>query len=197
MNFNMVLDHMFIVFIALVFTVLVGVPLGILIYFYPKTKKVILKIVDIFQTVPALALLGIIMIFLGAGKPTVVTGLVLYSLLPVVNNTYLGLASVNEGVKDAAKGMGMSAFQRLIKVELPIAFPLIFTGLRIAIITSIGTAVFAAYVGGGGLGEVIRNAIRVSNMELILQSTLVLMAMAIGLDLILGFIESKLNKKTT
>lgn len=197
MSVDIVLDHLIIVVAAIVFTIIVGVPLGILIYFKPKIRKPILKIVDIFQTIPALALLGIIMIFMGAGKPTVIFGLVLYSLLPVVNNTYLGLSTVNEGAKEAAKGMGMTALQRLIRVELPMAFPLIFAGIRIAVITSIGTAVFAAYVGGGGLGEVIRNAIRVRNMDLILQSTLTLMFMAIVVDLSLGLVENRLNKRNS
>ncbi|WP_331836607.1 ABC transporter permease [Erysipelothrix piscisicarius] len=99
-------------------------------------------------------MLGILMAFFGPTKKTVIIGLVLYSLLPVVLNTVTGLESVDPGIREAAQGMGMTKIQRLFKVELPIAFPFIFSGMRIAVVTSVGVAVFGALVGGGGLSSI-------------------------------------------
>ena len=119
----MILDHISIVVAALLCAIVVGVPLGILSYFYPSARKIILRVVDLLQTTPALALLGIIMVFLGAGKPTVIIGLALYSLLPIVRNTCLGLNQVPDYLVEAGKGMGMSRMQRLLRVEMPLATP--------------------------------------------------------------------------
>jgi len=195
MTVNMVLEHLFIVFVSVLLTIAVGVPLGVCAYFYKGVRKVILTVVEILQTIPALALLGIIMVFLGAGKVTVISGLVLYSLLPVVQNTYLGLSEVDPAIKEVATGMGMTRMYRLVNVEFPIAFPLIFTGIRIATVTAVGIAVFATFVGGGGLGSVVYRGIHIQDMSLILSSTAALMAMAIGFDLIMAAIEKQLKKR--
>lgn len=195
MTLAMILDHLYITFLAVVLTILVGLPLGVLAYYYKPLRKGILFLVELLQTMPAMALLGIIMVFLGAGKPTAIIGLLLYSLLPVVQNTLLGLDQVEPGVKEVAKGMGMTKLYRLTHVELPIALPFIFTGIRIAIVTSVGVAVFATFVGGGGIGKVIYQGIRVQNMGLILKSTSTLMLMAVGFDTLMAFAEKKLYKK--
>lgn len=197
MSLNMIFEHLFVVLIASIFTILIGLPLGIYAYLNKRVQKIILWTADILQTIPALALLGIIMVFLGAGKLTVIIGLVLYSLLPVVHNTYLGLSNVDPAIREAALGMGMNKFQRLILVEFPIAFPVIFTGIRIAVVTSIGVAVFGAYVGSGGLGSIINNGIRIQNMKLILSGTITLMIMAIIFDSIMAKIEQSLYSKAS
>ena len=158
------------VIVALLFALIAGVPLGVLSYFYPRTGKIILRVVDLIQTTPALALLGIIMVFMGAGKPTVIVGLALYSLLPIVRNTVLGLNQVPSALKEAATGMGMTRMYQLRRVEIPLAAPIIFTGVRIAAVNAIGTAVFAAMVGGGGLGNIINTGIRQNDMKAILLS---------------------------
>lgn len=195
MTLNMVMNHFYLVAAAVALTIVIGVPLGILAYFYKSVRKIILWVVEVLQTMPALALLGIIMVFLGAGKATVIIGLLLYSLLPVVQNTYVGLSEVDPAIKEVAQGMGMTKLYRLWHVEMPIAFPLIFTGIRIATVTSVGTAVFAAFVGGGGLGSLIYRGIRVSNMTMILSGTLVLMVMAVGCDGIMSYIEKRLYRR--
>lgn len=122
MTLNMVIEHLLIVCIAVIFTIILGLPLGILAYINKRIGKFILWIVDILQTIPALALLGVIMIVFGAGKTTVIVGLVLYSLLPIVHNTYLGLTEVGPAIKDAAIGMGMSKIQRLLWLNFPWLF---------------------------------------------------------------------------
>lgn len=197
MTITMVLEHLYIVVFAVVMTIVIGVPIGVAAYFYKPAKGIILWLVDILQTIPALALLGTLMVFLGAGKSTVIIGLFLYSLLPVVHNTYLGLSGVNPAVKEAAKGMGMTKLYRLIHVELPIAFPMVFTGIRIATVTAVGVAVFATFVGGGGLGAIIYRGIHIQNMKLILSGTFTLMAMAVIFDTLMAWIEKRLHRRAS
>ncbi len=191
----MILEHFIIVGVSAVFLLLIGLALGIVAYRYPRMKKYIMFVVDVFQTIPTLATLGILLVFFGATLTTVVIGLVLYSLLPVVLNTVVGLESVDPGVKEAAVGIGMSRMQRLFRVELPLAFPMIFSGMRIAVVTSIGVAVFATFVGGGGMGEILYKGVRTQNMSMIIQGTIVLIIMSFAVDGVLAFYENKLTKK--
>lgn len=193
MNWSLIGEHLFIVLASSILSVIVGLPLGIAAYVYPKARGVILHVVDILQTIPSLALLGIIMVFLGAGKPTVILGITLYSLLPIVRNTNLGLQEVDPGIKEAARGMGMSKPYRVLRVEFPLAFPTVFTGIRIAIVNAIGSAVFAAFVGGGGLGSVINRGIRVQDMRLILLATAALMVIAVVMDALMGWFEGRMK----
>ena len=111
MTASMILEHLSLVVAALIFAVLAGVPLGILCHFYPAARKIVLRVVDLIQTTPALALLGIIMVFIGPGKPTVIVGLALYSLLPIVRNTNLGLTEVDPAIKEAARVVGVNPAQ--------------------------------------------------------------------------------------
>ena len=194
MTWSLICEHLFIVLAASILSICIGLPLGILSYVYPKARAIILRVVDLLQTIPSLALLGIIMVFLDPGKLTVIIGITLYSLLPIVRNTCLGLQEVDPGVKEAARGMGMSKPYRVLMVEFPLAFPTVFTGIRIAVVNAIGTAVFAAFVGGGGLGGVITQAIRISDMKLILAATGVLMVIAVVLDLLMGWFETQMHK---
>lgn len=193
MSWNLIAEHLFIVLAASILSICIGLPLGILSYVFPKARKAIMWVVDLLQTIPALALLGIIMVFAGAGKVTVITGITLYSLLPIVRNTCLGLQEVDPGVKEAARGMGMSKPYRVLRVEFPLALPTVFTGIRIAVVSAIGTAVFAAFVGGGGLGGIITQAIRVQDMGALLSSTCALMIIAIVLDLLMGKMEDMMR----
>lgn len=195
MSWNLVWEHLYIVLASGILSIVIGLPLGILAYLFPKARSVILHVVDILQTIPALALLGVIMVFAGAGKLTVIIGITLYSLLPIVRNTCLGLEQVDSGVKEAARGMGMSRSYRLFRVEIPLAFPTIFTGIRIAVVNAIGTAVFAAFVGGGGLGSILNRGIRLQNMQMILGGTAALMAIAVVLDVLMGLFENRTKKR--
>ena len=139
MTWSLIWEHLFLVLASGILSIVIGLPLGICAYVYPKARGIILRVVDLLQTVPSLALLGIIMVFLGAGKVTVVVGITLYSLLPIVRNTCLGLQEVDPGVKEAARGMGMSKAYRVLMVEFPLAFPTVFTVIRIAIVNAIGS----------------------------------------------------------
>jgi len=169
MSMERVLQHLYLVGMAAGFTIVIGLLLGVLTYMYRPLRPFILWTVDILQTIPVLALLGVIMLVAGASSTTVIIGIVLYSLLPVVRNTYVGLTSIDPALKEAATGMGMTKVQRLLSVEIQLAFPMIFTGIRIAIVTSIGTAVFGAVVGGGGLDSVINRAILIQDMSTLME----------------------------
>ena len=194
MTWSLICEHLFLVLAASILSIAIGLPLGIWAYVSKTARPVILRVVDLLQTIPSLALLGIIMVFLDPGKLTVIIGITLYSLLPIVRNTCLGLQEVDPGVKEAARGMGMSKPYRVLMVEFPLAFPTVFTGIRIAVVNAIGTAVFAAFVGGGGLGGVITQAIRISDVKLILAATGVLMVIAVVLDLLMGWFENQMRK---
>ena len=194
MTWTLVFEHLFIVLAASILSIAAGLPLGILAYLYPRARAVILRVVDILQTIPALALLGILMVLLDPGKVTVITGITLYSLLPIVRNTCLGLQEVDPGVKEAARGMGMSKAYRTLLVEFPLAFPTVFTGIRIAVVNAIGTAVFAAFVGGGGLGSIINRGIRVQDTRMILTATGALMVISVALDWLCGWFEGNIQR---
>lgn len=195
MNFDVVLDHLYLVLIASLFATIIGLVLGVMVYMFKGIRPLILQIIDIVQTIPALAILGIVMIFIGGNSTTVIIGLVLYSLLPIVRNTYVGLERIDPSIKEAAIGMGMTKIQRLFRVELGLAFPMIFTGIRIAVVTSIGTAVFGAFVGGGGLGNTINRAILIQDMSTLMFATLSLMGMAVIFDYGMGFLEKRLKAR--
>ena len=196
MMIKILMEHLYIVFMSVLFSVAVGLPLGVMAYLYRRARKPLLWTSELLQTVPALALLGMVMLVVGAGKLTGSSAL-LYSLLPIVHNTFLGLETIDPGIKRAARGMGMSKMDRLFSVELPLAFPMIFTGIRIATVTSVGIAVFATSVGGGGLGSIINQGIRTQNMKLIARGTLSLMAMAVIFDGAMAWIEKRLNRRAS
>ena len=195
MNTKILLEHLYLVLLSVVLSIAVGLPLGITAYLYKPFRRPLLRVTELLQTIPALALLGMVMLVVGAGKTTVIIGLLLYSLLPIVHNSYIGLAQIDPAIKRAARGMGMSKFDRLFAVELPLAFPLIFTGIRIATVTSVGIAVFATSVGGGGLGALINQGIRTQNIQKILSGSHSLMAMAVIFDAVMAWIEKRLNKR--
>lgn len=197
MTMERVLQHLYLVGMAAGFTIIFGLVLGIFTYLYKPVRPFVLWTVDILQTIPVLALLGVLSIVAGSSSTTVIIGIVLYSLLPVVRNTYVGLTSVDPAIKEAATGMGMTKVQKIISVELQLAFPMIFTGIRIAIVTSIGTAVFGAVVGGGGLGSVINRAILIQDMDTLLEATLALMVMAVVFDFGMGYVEKRLKARRT
>lgn len=190
-----VLEHLYMVFVTIIVATIIGIPLGVLAYFNPKLRRVILGLIDIIQTIPALAVLGMVMVFLGAGKTTTIVGLTFYSLLPIVNNTYVGLNNITPAIVEAAKGIGMSKSQRLRKVMLPLATPMIVAGIKIALVTAVGTAVFAFYVGGGGLGSVLTKGIRIQQMSYIIKGMSAIIIMALGLDKILSMVEDRIQRK--
>jgi osmoprotectant transport system permease protein len=145
-------EHSVLVLIALAFALVIGIPLGILLTRQPPLRRWALGFANIMQTVPSLALFGFLIPITHIGKPTAIVALVLYALLPILRNTLTGILGVDAAVRESAVAMGMTNRQLLWQVELPLAAPVILAGVRVATVTTIGTATIAAAIGGGGLG---------------------------------------------
>ena len=167
-----ILEHLVITVSGVAIAVVIGIAAGILISRKPVFAGPVLYIADIIQTIPSLALLAILMIVFGLGDPTVVIGLCLYSLLPVIRNTYTGLSTISPSVREAARGMGMSSAQSLVKVELPLAASMILSGIQIAFVTALGTAVIGVLIGAGGLGYIIYRGIQSLDWKMIIEGTI-------------------------
>ena len=192
--FPLILQHMLLVLLATLLSAVLGVLLAVFAYIVKFLSKPILLLSDVIQTIPSLALFSILMIFFGLGNVTLIIGLVLYSLLPIVRNTFVGLNQVPSHLKDAARGMGMSRTQRLLKIELPIALPMIITGIKIAIVTSLSVAVIGVLIGSDGLGYPIYRGIQTQNTVLILQGAVPIVVLAFLFDFTITKIEKLLTK---
>lgn len=191
-----VLEHMAIVSIAVLISSVLGIIMGVIAYWVRFLDSVILWVSEVLQTIPSLALLALLMIIFGLGDITLIVGLVLYALLPIVRNTYTGLKNVSPHLKDAARGMGMSKMQRLFKVEIPLSFPLIFSGIKIALVNSLSVAVMGVLIGANGLGTIIYRGIQSRNMENILIGAIPVVVMALVFDFGMSKIEKKLIRRT-
>jgi osmoprotectant transport system permease protein len=188
------LEHLMLVAAAMGIAIAAGVPLGIVLTRQPGLKRWVLGATNIIQTVPSLALFGFLIpvpLIGGIGNKTAVVALVLYSLLPIVRNTFTGISGVDRAVIEAARGMGMTDRQLLWQVELPLSFPVILSGVRIATVISIGTATIAAAIGAGGLGTYIFRGVASVNNNVILAGAIPAAAMAILADLTLGWAERR------
>lgn len=195
--FEQFLRHFLISIYGVLFASLVGIPLGFFISKRFKLSKVIIGFANVLQTVPSLAMLAILMLAMGIGSNTVVMAVFLYSLLPILTNTTTGINSIQPEILDAAKGMGMTRLQRIMKVELPLSISVIMGGVRNALVVAIGVTAVGTFIGAGGLGDIISRGIDVANGEaIILAGAIPTAIMAILSDVILGKLEKKLMPKT-
>ena len=187
--------HLDLVGEAILIAVALGVPLGILASRSRGAERSILGLANVLQTIPSLALLGVLLIlFRGQiGKPPALAALVIYSLLPIIKNTILGLKGVDRGVAEAAIGMGMTPWQRLSLVELPLAVPVLLGGVRVAAVASVGMATIAAAIGAKGLGSYIFRGISLSDPRLILLGSVPAALLALACDAALGELERRLD----
>lgn len=185
-------EHFYISFSAILLGTLVAVPLGALLTRIKKGLETIINIVGFFQTIPSLALLSIMVPFLGIGKVPAIAALFLYSLLPILRNTYVGIQSVDATYLDAAKGMGMSKWQRLLQIELPLASSVIISGIKVSAVYVISWTTLAAYIGAGGLGDFIFNGLTLYRMDLIMMGTIPITLLALGTDAVLRYVEGHL-----
>jgi osmoprotectant transport system permease protein len=199
--FRLILEHLQLTGTALLTSITIGVPLGIAITRYKRLADPILAVASIFQTVPSIAFFGILIPFVGIGKRTAILVLFLYALLPIVKNTYTGIKEVSPFMIDAGRGMGMTNIQILHMIELPQSLSVIMAGVRIATVINIGTTTIAAYIGAGGLGELIFTGIQMYRNEMILAGALPAAVLAIIADQGLGYVELRLTprglRKTT
>ncbi|TYR81267.1 ABC transporter permease/substrate-binding protein [Priestia megaterium] len=184
------LEHIQISVLALLIAVIISVPLGLYLTRHERIAEPIISITAVLQTIPSLALLGLLIPLVGIGTVPAVIALFLYSLLPIVRNTYTGIKEVDPSLIEAARAMGMNSFKRLVKVELPLALPVIMAGIRTAMVLIIGTATIVALIGAGGLGSLILLGIDRSDNALILLGAIPAAILAIVFDVVLRVIEN-------
>ena len=186
------LQHIGLTFIALILAVLIGLPLGIYITRKKQFSGAVLGIASVLQTIPSIALLGFLIPVLGIGPKPAIFALFLYALLPIIRNTFTGITGVDPSVIEAALATGMSKWQILFKVELPLAMPVIFAGIRTATVITVGVATLASYIAAGGLGEFIFGGISLNNTNMILAGAIPAALLAVIFDFLLSRLQ-KLN----
>lgn len=187
-------EHIGLTFVSLLIAVAIGIPLGLLAIRYEKISGSVLGAVGVIQTIPSIALLGFMLPLLGIGALPAIVALFLYALLPIVRNTYSGINEVESSVTEAARGMGMTSGQILRKVELPLAVPVIFAGIRTATVINVGVATLCALIGAGGLGEYIFRGIALNNSVMIMAGALPAALLALGFDFVLGLLERNVSR---
>ena len=189
-------EHLILVGASTLMAALIAVPLGIVATRRARLGRWILGMANVVQTIPSLALIGFLIplpLLGGIGARTAMVVLVLYALLPIVRNTYTGISGVDPAIRQAALGMGLTDRQLLVHVELPLALPVIFAGLRVATVVSVGVATIAAYIGAGGLGSLIFRGLNMLDNRLILAGAIPAALMALGADWGLGRVERRLT----
>jgi osmoprotectant transport system permease protein len=194
--FDTTLEHLTLVVIAMAFAILIGVPLGMFVVQRPALRTLALGIASILQTVPSLALFGFLIpipFIGGIGRRTAIVALVLYAILPILRNTYVGLTGIDPAVLEAAEAMGMTNAQILWRVRLPLALAVILAGIRTATVITIGVATIAAVIGAGGLGTFIFRGVAMVSDAVILAGAIPAALLAILADLLLGLLERKLK----
>lgn len=189
------LQHTGLTFISLLIAILVGVPLGIIISRRTKLAGTVLGVAGVMQTIPSIALLGFMIPVFGIGPRPAIVALFLYALLPIIRNTYTGIINVDRHIKEAATGLGMSDRQRLLKVEIPLAMPVILAGIRIATVINVGVATLAAYIAAGGLGEFIFGGISLNNTNMILAGAIPAALLALLFDFLLSRLQHMTLKR--
>lgn len=189
-------EHLFLVFISMAIAIAIAVPLGLLIVARPHLRSVSLALASVFQTIPSLALFGFLipLPFLGGiGPHTAIIALVLYALLPILRNTYVGLTGVDPAILEAAEGLGMTDQQILFRVRLPLASSFILAGIRTATVITIGVATIAAAIGAGGLGTFIFRGVAMVSDAVILAGAIPSAILALLADFLLGRLERRLR----
>ena len=189
------IQHIGLTFISLFIAVLIGLPLGIFISRRKQFSGAVLGVAGVLQTIPSIALLGFMIPVLGIGAKPAIAALLLYALLPIIRNTFTGITGVDAAVKEAATAMGMNKWQVLSKVELPLAMPVIFAGIRTATVITVGVATLASYIAAGGLGEFIFGGISLNNTNMILAGAIPAALLAIIFDFLLSRLQKLDIKK--
>lgn len=191
--FDQFVRHFLISIYGVFFAAIVMIPLGFYLARHHKLAGWVISIANLIQTVPSLAMLSIVMMALGLGATTVVVVVFLYSLLPIVKNTYTAVTNVDKSLLDVAKGMGMKKIQMIFKVELPLSISVILGGVRNALVVAIGITAIGTFIGAGGLGDIITRGVNVTDGgSLILAGALPTSLMAISIDVILAIVEKRL-----
>lgn len=193
--FMLTWQHIYLTGLAVAIAIAIGVPAGILITRVSKLSSVVIGIANAIQAVPSLALLGFLIPFLGIGTVPSIVMVFLYSLLPIIKNTYTGLSNVDSAMIEAGRGMGMTDGQLMRMVQLPLALPVIMAGVRISAVTGVGLTTLAALVGAGGLGQFVYRGISMVNNQMIMAGAIPAMILALLVDFALGLVEKAVTPK--
>lgn len=186
-------EHLEIALIALAIGIVIAVPLGILLTRLPRVSGPIISLVSMLQTIPSLAILALMVPLFGVGKIPAIIALAIYSLLPILRNTYIGMKGVDPNMVDAAKGMGMTTLQSIVKVEIPASMGAIMAGIRLSAVYVIAWTTLSSYVGAGGLGDLIFSGLNLYKPLLIIGGTIPIMLIALIIDFLLGKLEHRLT----
>jgi osmoprotectant transport system permease protein len=195
---QLTLEHLWLVGLSILLAALIGIPLGIVISHRPRLDKAVLASANIIQTIPSLALFGFLLPVPWLGERAdrlAILALTLYALLPIIRNTYTGIRGVDPAVVEAGRGMGLTESQLLFQVELPLAVSVILSGVRVAVVISVGLATIAAAIGAGGLGEFIFRGLAMVDDRVILAGAIPAAMLALGADLALGWLERRLRAR--
>lgn len=176
------IEHFYISIIALLIAIVVAVPIGILLSKTTRTANVVLTIAGVLQTIPTLAVLAIMIPIFGVGKTPAIVALFIYVLLPILNNTVLGVKNIDKNVIQAGQSMGMTKMQLMKDVELPLALPLIISGIRLSSVYVISWATLASYVGAGGLGDLVFNGLNLYQPPMIISAAILVTLLALIVD---------------
>lgn len=193
-------EHLSILTISIIFAIIIGVSLGIYIYKNEKIANFVIGIFSVLFTIPSLALFGILIVILspfkaGIGKIPSIIALTLYSTLPIIRNTYTSIKQIDPSIIEAAKGMGMTDFQIVKNIRIPLSLPIIMAGIRNSVVIGVGITTIAFLIGAGGLGYFIFEGIERTNRSMILSGVFVITLLGIGLNYLLIFIEDILTPK--
>jgi osmoprotectant transport system permease protein len=189
------IEHFFLTAISVVIITIAGLLIGIYITRNKKSAQVVMSLVNFIYTIPSIALFGFLVSITGIGNKSAIIALVIYGLLPVIKNTYVGIQEVEPMVVESAVAMGSSDFELLINVQLPIAMPVILAGIRIMVVMTIALGGIASFIGAGGLGVAIWRGITTNYAELTFAGSILVAVMAIGADILLSSIEKALRNR--
>ncbi len=196
--FELTAEHLWLVGLSTFFAALIGIPLGILIAHWPRLDKSVLGTANVIQTVPSLALFGFLLPVPWLGDRAdrlAILALTLYALLPIIRNTYTGIRGIDAAVVESGRGMGMTESQLLLQVELPLAMSVILSGVRTAVVISVGLATIAAAIGAGGLGELIFRGLAMVDNSVILAGAVPAAVLALLADFGIGLLEQRLQPR--
>lgn len=188
-------EHFYISIIALLLGAIVAIPLGIALSKTTTLAKIVLAITSVFQTLPSLAILALMIPFLGVGKVPAIVALFIYTLLPILNNTFAGMRAVNQDLVRAGQSMGMTTFQAIRMIEIPLAIPIIMAGIRLSAVYVIAWATLASYIGAGGLGDFIFNGLNLYQTDFIVGGAILVTALALLTDFLLSKVEKWVTPK--
>ena len=194
---GLLLDHMALSFTAILLSGLIGLGVGIWIAEHPAAAPPVMGVCNVLYTIPAISLLGILIPFSGIGNKTAVIALTIYGIMPMVRNTYVGLTSLDPDILEAAKGMGSTQLQSLLRVKLPMAAGVILAGVRNMVVMTISVAGIASFVGAGGLGVAIYRGITIYDPAMTAAGSILIALLAILCDLALGALERHFKQKGT